>query len=146
MKIIFVVTCCALLGFFQGCGRKQKNIFNFPEKESIKINRVLLPPVKGLIITEEKKGNLISWRSIDLPAVYGPGKHPVIFNGYNVYRLVKGRFVPKAPINKKPIKDTSFLDRTARASVHHHAYLVRAVFTIDDQIVQGVASQIVCAD
>ncbi|MCK4650800.1 hypothetical protein KAT08_01365 [Candidatus Babeliales bacterium] len=131
-----------------GCGRKQKNIFYFPKKEYVlKINRLFFPSVKGVKVEKIDGGNNIYWRSIqddDLEI-----KNDVKFLGYNVYRLVRCYFVPKKPLNKKPIENTNFLDNQILKDEYlkkqeQHCYLVQAVFKIHDRIYQGPSSQIIC--
>jgi hypothetical protein len=66
-------------------------------------------------------------------------------SGYNVYRLVKGYFVPKEPLNKKPLTQTTYDDIPKKKNGIKHSYLVRAVFVVGDQVIEGPASQIVSA-
>ena len=64
--------------------------------------------------------------------------------GYNVYKFLKTRFIPKHPINKKPIPNNSFLDTTSESTKNHFCYAVRAVFLIDNKELEGPLSQVIC--
>ena len=133
LRIMGVVVAIALMA--TSCGRKQRNVFNFVEHTQPKINRFILPSVKGVQAQRHGKDVYITWRAVEAP-------HDVVGVGYNVYRLAQGRFIPKVPLNKKPITDTQFIDK------HHrrhgaYCYVVRAVFRVQNQTVQGLTSQVV---
>ena len=68
------------------------------------------------------------------------------FLGYNIYKLVHSLIVPKKPLNKFYIKETTFLDKNIRIEKGKSCdcYLVRAVFKINDQIIEGPSSQVIC--
>ncbi len=152
MKKIIVFFLIIL--FVPGCGRKQKDIFNFPEeKPVVRINKLSLPSVRGVSITKTAGGNKVSWRSVLGPESFlvastednQPEKELL---GYKVYRLVRSSIVPKKPVNKNLIAETEFLDTQILHEdfndVPPYCYMVRAVFKISDQIVSGPASAIVC--
>ncbi len=121
-----------------GCGRKQRGVYNFPEKEAVKINRLTLPAVKGLSATVQKKVVTLSWRALEVPST-------VRLIGYHVYRLAQGRFIPKLPITKKPVTLTTFVDKHAKRSAKDGmvSYVMRGVFEVDGQVIQGLTSQVV---
>lgn len=120
------------------CGRKQRTLFQFPESDSVKINKLMLPIPRGLEVTAQDKGTLITWHEVIPPQQ--PIQSTLI--GYNVYRFVKGRFVSKSPITKRPVAANQFLDARCKKNRNNYSYMVRAVFSIDKQIIQGPASHI----
>jgi hypothetical protein len=121
-----------------GCGRKQRGVYSFPEKQSIKINKLTLPSVKGLTATTQQKRVTLVWKPLEVQA-------GVRLVGYHVYRLAQGRFIPKQPITKKPVTSTTHVDKRARKSAKDGVvcYVVRGVFEIDGQVIQGLTSQVV---
>jgi hypothetical protein len=135
----FILLCLA----FTSCGRKQRTLFQFPEKVKIKISKLSLPSVRGLQVALSKKGAHLIWQPIDLKLIEKNAKIQLSFEGYHVYRSARGYFVPKKPITKKPIKKTCFVDASSVVQRKKYAYLVRGVFSCDQTIVQGPASQLV---
>ncbi len=145
MKIVLI---SFIFLFFVGCGRKQKDIFHFSDQKPVpKINRLLLPSITGLKVESTLKGNKICWNEfVNTNFVV---KEELEFLGYNVYRLVKCSFIPKSPINKKPLKNNFFVDKNVLQDQllkkeTRHCYLVRAVLKKQGRIMQGVSSQVVC--
>ena len=138
------------LFFFVGCGRKQKNIFYFPEKkEEFRVNKLALETVKGVKAVSSADGNKITWQPVVLEEKLYQKKYPKELLGYNVYRLVDSSFVPKKSINTEPSIETKFVDKdifnqTNLKTKDYSCYLVRAVFKINDLIVQGPSSRVVC--
>jgi hypothetical protein len=132
--------------FFAHCGRKQRNVFNFPVKETAKINRLSLPAIRGLKVFKDKGGNTqLTWLAInDADLLLTNGKKPRLV-GYHVYRLVKGHFVPKQPITPQPLEKPEYIDPLTRKNKKHRCYMIRGIFKIEGQIIQGPASQVVCA-
>ncbi len=137
-----------------GCGRKQKDIFHFPEKKIVvKVNKLSLPAVRGVTVTKTVEGNRISWRTVlgaekFLVAKASINEAERELVGYDVYRLVKASIVPKKPLNKFVIQQTEFLDTQILEEDFieppPYYYIVRAIFKVSDQIVQGPASQVMC--
>jgi len=147
MHTIFVLFSLSLLfsGFFSGCGSKQRNIFAFPEKAALTLHKLDFPVVKNVQVEKTSAGNKISWRPVDSQPVIQDG-HTSTFVGYNVYRLARATIIPKKPINKKPIITTSLIDviKTRKNQPVQPAwYLVRALFTINNQSIEGPISRIV---
>lgn len=122
-----------------GCGRKQRGVYNFPEKQSVKINKLTLPSVKGLTATAQQKRVTLVWRPLEVSS------DTTKLLGYHIYRLAQGRFIPKQPITKNPVTTTTFVDKRARKSAKDDivCYVVRGVFEIDGQVIQGLTSQVV---
>ena len=134
--LIFVVT-------FTECGRKQRTLFQFPEKESISINKLTLPTARGLQITAQNNDALLTWLAVDLPDITTQSPNqPIILVGYHIYRFPKGRFVTKTPITKQPVQTTQFRDSSRLKNKKQFCYMVRAIFSIDNHIFQGPASRI----
>ncbi|MBD3231851.1 hypothetical protein GF322_04280 [Candidatus Dependentiae bacterium] len=144
---------------FFGCGRKQKNIFDFPDpnqqkKESFNVNKLLLPCTRGIKLEKTKQGNLISWQNIKKSEeFYKKNSYPMFqdeksFLGYNIYKLVNAFFVPKEPLNSSFLKETKFLDKEVlkdnKTRETLNCYLVQAVFKIKGKIFKGPFSQIIC--
>lgn len=123
------------------CGRKQRNIFFFPEKEPVRINKLSLPVVRGLSAQLSDKKIMVSWLPIDATTTL---PDHISFVGYSVFRLTKGYFVPKQPIHKQPITTTFYSDGNLPKKDFSFCYMVRTVFMINDQISYGPASNIVC--
>ncbi len=151
MRYIFFINIGLIFLFlFFGCARKQKNIFDFSEKEKVKINKLTLPVVQFL--QAEKKGNdiFLTWQKINNDFNLNENKSKVFFVGYNVYRFVDSGFVPRKPLNKRPLTLNNFCDvgvlepKGNHSSEFSYCYLVRAVFKIKDKNYQGPASQIIC--
>lgn len=137
-RLVFLLTLCGMAG----CGRKQKNIFNF-KKKSHKPQCSLfdLPSVRGVTALRDQEGIYLSWlvrveEHNNLPAA--------IFNGYDVYRLLSSRgIISKQPINKTPIMKTWYRDHSKQDSSKSFGYLIRPRFLCGQQIIHGLASQIV---
>ena len=140
--IIFIAIAIILL---PQCGRKKKDIFSFPAyTKNIKVNKLELPAPQEISIVKTNNANVISWSKIDnQKGMFLQKNHSIKILGYNVYRFLKNRFIPRNPINKKPVAENSLTDFYANKK-HHFCYLVRAVFSVDKQILEGPASQIIC--
>ncbi|KKQ48457.1 MAG: hypothetical protein US69_C0022G0011 [candidate division TM6 bacterium GW2011_GWF2_38_10] len=122
LLICFCVTVC-------GCGRKQKNIFNF-DVPVRKPSTLLFPVVRGGEAVKTQKGDRVSWLPIDRTMV-----NDYVWCGYNVYPLVCPRIIPKKPYNKEPIKATTlFVPRSYNQALF---YAVRSVFSNGVQVVEG---------
>ena len=142
-KIIFIPTWAivplfAILTF--GCGRKNNNFLVFDkEKVLTKINKLTLPSVRNLKIHNKTllTKTLLTWK----PIKNDIKKTELL--GYNVYKFSRTAFVPKKPINKKIIKKPEFLDMYKQKKQTEVCYIVRAVFKIDNRIIEGPASKIV---
>ncbi len=145
-RYVFYMAAGLFIFMFSGCGRKQKNIFSFDKQEQIRLNKLSLPAAQGVTAKKTPHGNQISWFALELPQRPAPetpylcAKH---FLGYNVYRLVRINVIPKHPCNRKPINQTSFIDRRRPKKKQPLYYLVRAVFTYNKNITEGPTSLIV---
>src|SRR5579862_1950115 len=136
--LIFLFLASLLLS---SCGSKQRNIFIFPEKETLVLHKLDFPVIKGIRVQKTEQGNLITWRPIDeQPDTYNG--HVCKFIGYNVYRLARASVIPRRPVNKKALVITSMLDTRNKSQAQQAFYLVRAVFKIDDQTIEGPVSRI----
>ena len=149
-KHILVVSLIILFGMLlTSCGRKQKNIFSFSHDNIPIVNKLSLPVVRGVTIQKTKAGNLINWLTPDLSKI--PQEKSLLFNknlahcftGFNIYRLVRNNIIPKHPINNKPITTTNYLDKKA-SHQKQTLYLVKIVFSINQQLIEGPASAIAC--
>lgn len=138
----FILLPYAFLLLFSGCGRKQRNIFHFPENEPIVFNKLDFPVVKQVKVTQTTQGNKISWQAIK-PQQFKVKECPCSVQGYNVYRLVRTSIIPKQPLNKKIIEKTMWLDTTMPKNTKQAFYLVRALFMVNDRIIEGPISLIV---
>ncbi len=144
MKITNYIVLFLLL--FSGCGKKQKNIFNFSEKKTInKVNKFDLGFIKGIQIKKTDLGNLITWNILDKEKK----EFKKYFLGYNIYRLVRSSLVPKNSLNKKPIIQTMFLDKeilflSSDLKQKRYCYVLRSVFQIEEKNYLGAISQIIC--
>ena len=136
-----------LLLFFSGCGKKQKNVFDFTKKKVVaKVFKFELGFVKGVQVKKTDQGNLITWNVLDVSP-----KYEKYFVGYNVYRLVRSSIIPKKSLNNKPIIKNELLDGEVLSlsdefKLKSYCYVVRPVFLIDEKIIFGAISQIVCID
>lgn len=128
------------------CGRKQKNIFSFGDQDLPRINKLVLPAVRGVTAEKKQNGTLVTWFALDLPTTPVPTTPYLCakyFAGYNVYRLVRTNIIPKHPCNKKPLKVTTFFDKKIPKNITHVYYLVRAVFVYNKASTEGPTSLIV---
>ena len=144
MQNIFILFLVSLFfsGFFAGCGSKQRNIFLFPEKEMLTLHKLDFPVVKGVSIQRTQTGNLVTWRPVEAQ-LYTHDGHLSTLIGYNVYRLARAAVIPRKPLNKKAHATTSMLDLFKSPRTQQSFYLVRALFKINDQTIEGPVSLIV---
>ena len=149
MKTIkrFIPRCIILfLLLLSGCGRKQKNIFVFAEKKTIhRVDKFDLGFIKGIQVKKTDQGSLITWNSLESEK----SEYKKDFIGYNIYRLVRSSLVPKKSLNKKPIIQTSYLDKevlllSSDLKQKSYCYVLRPVFLIEEIIYLGVISQVAC--
>ncbi|MFH1461334.1 MAG: hypothetical protein ABIF12_00080 [bacterium] len=135
------------LVLLSGCGKKQKNIFDFYDKKVVsKVNKFNLGFIKGTNAKNTVSGNLITWNFLDISSEYKKS-----FVGFNVYRLVRSSLIPKKALNKKPLIQNQFLDKeilslSSELKQESYCYAVRSVFFIEDKFVFGAISQIVCTN
>lgn len=130
-----------------GCGRKQRNIFSFEPEPEIKITKLDLPSVTGLHAVKTNNGNLLTWFDLFLSKKNIQLSLRKNFVGYDVFKLTKQNFIPKTPLNKKPLAETQFLDinikDSSKADTSKIFYLIQPIFKFDNQIIKGPSSQIV---
>lgn len=124
-----------ILLLLTSCGRKQRNIFSFPQEEQKKISVFDFPCVKGMNVTKTNQGNKIQWI-----ALKEEGVSEKKFLGYNLYRLNTQGFIPKKPLNASPLKNNEFFDKQKLET--QNLYLVKAVFMSNGKIIEGLSSQI----
>ncbi|MFH1644365.1 MAG: hypothetical protein ABIA74_04285 [bacterium] len=129
---------------FFGCARKQKNIFDFSKKDKIKINKLSLPIPKNLDLEKKGEDIFLLWQDVKNDLYLNDDEYKITFVGYNIYRFVHSGFIPKNPLNKKPIKINNFCDKEIVKIQNNYCYLIRAVFEIQNKIIQGPASKIIC--
>lgn len=150
VKCILALFLMILLGIcLATCGRKRKNIFSFSNDNMPVVNKLSLPVVRGITLQKANNGYLINWLMPDLSQVLQ--EKSLLFKknlascfiGFNIYRLVRNNIIPKHPINKKPITTTEYLDKKAPQK-KQTLYLVKIVFSINQQIIEGPASAIAC--
>lgn len=143
-KYIFALCLIILLGIFlPTCGRKQKNIFSFSQEDVPVINKLSLPVVRGITIQKTKDGALITWLAPNLSHMQQETNKSLsdLFIGFNIYRLVRNNIIQKHPINKKPVTKTEYLDKKV-FNKKQNLYLVKIVFSINQQTIEGPASAI----
>ncbi|MCF7799749.1 hypothetical protein K9M16_01995 [Candidatus Babeliales bacterium] len=136
--------------FFISCARKQKDIFYFPQKEiSIKPNKLSLPYVKQIRIKKDKTGNNIFWKTnFDKDILNTLEKNGYKFIGFNIYKLSRASIIPKKPINKKPVNNYNYLDKSVLIKKnkeeikYKNCYVIKIVFLFDKKTVEGPISQI----
>ena len=140
---VYLFTPCFLLlsiiGVLTGCGKKQKNIFVFDKVKRANVSVLGLPSVKGVVVTHEAEGVRISWYPVSLDGIT---PNDLCFRGYNVYRLTRAGIIPKKPLNKLFLIDTSFVDRHAKGQPPTAGYLIKAVFSVAKETFYAPASRI----
>lgn len=125
----------ALVILLPQCGKKRRNFYVYEQEDSsLKINKLSLPAIKEIKLNKTAEGNHISWTS-------PKQKHKLL--GYNIYRFRKGKFIRKKPFLKTSIKKTAFIDKVK--SNTRWCYLVRGIFEVQKQVVEGPTSKIVCS-
>lgn len=122
-----------LLFLSSSCGRKQRNIFTFPQEEPKKLSIFDFPVVKGIRVTKVSHGNKITWFPLSNIT------QTKVFLGYNVYRLTLQGFIPKKPLNAIPLINNEFLDKQ---KTDKQSYLIKAVFRVNEKTIEGLSSQI----
>ena len=134
----------ALYSLLTSCGRKQRTIFQFNETEAVRINRLALPSVQEVSAHETANGTVISWKPLQEPIIYTQGKNtfPVTLIGYSVFKLSQKRFIPKQSLNKTTLTQCSFIDTSTHKKNKAHSYVIRPIFTIQNQTVIGISSNI----
>src|SRR3990172_8045392 len=103
MKNLKIFSFLNVVGFFlflSACGRKQRDIFSFKEKEVVKIKALDFPAVHGISVMSVDHGNKILWCHINQEDLSDDQS----FIGYNIYRLTNHGFIPKKPLNQIPFK------------------------------------------
>lgn len=123
------------------CGRKQRTLFQFPDQNSKPINKLTLPAVRGLRAQWQEDATLLTWQPAECPS----DKAPLSLLGYHIYCFTKGRFASKRPITTNPIVQTHFTDIANANKRAQSCYMIRAVFSAHDQVIQGPASYIATA-
>ena len=118
-----------------GCGRKNRSIFLFPDKEPTKVSKLELPVAKGLSKKFTDAGTVITWRPIT--ETLAP---EISHTGYNIYRLARASVIPKRPLNAQPLIQTTWCDATKKTPAF---YVVRAVFKVNDHAIEGPISIII---
>ncbi len=151
IQIIIILT-----SLFFHCGRKPRNIFSFDsEKSTPSINPLSLPTIKEIKLTRDNNKNIISWQKLTTPVsvLSKPNnnnkqntdddilKFELI--GYNIYKFASHAFIPQEPLNPTLTTTTQFEDSSA-SSKYKWCYVVRGVFKVKENIIEGPASQIVC--
>lgn len=113
---------------FSSCGRKNAHFFVFEKaKKTEKINKLSLPMPRNFKAVFKKNRTELTWTK--------PQENNLI--GYNIYRFIETGFIRRKPINKKPITKESYIDL---APPHPACYLVRGIFHINNQSIEGPSS------
>jgi hypothetical protein len=143
-NIFKVIILGLILFFIQGCGRKQKSILCFQPEPKVVINKLDLPSVKGMRAQITKMGVYISWLPIFTEKTsINVKKLEKNFMGYDIFRLANNAtFIPKKPINKKPVSLNYYIDSGAK-KIPHPFYLVQPIFKFDQKIIRGPSSHII---
>jgi hypothetical protein len=139
---LLVISITFLL-LITGCGRKQKNFLIFPDEVPVKINKLDLPTVRGVVVQKVDPGLYISW--LPLFSNKTPRhikKFESNFVGYDVFRLANANIIPKRPLNEKPSTANYFIDAKIKHCCQDY-YTIQPVFKFDKQILHGPSSQIV---
>jgi hypothetical protein len=127
---LFFITIVFVAIFFVSCGRKNNNFLDFSHKKrEPKFNRLSLPAIQKLIIKKDGDVVTLRWKKIQNAK-------------YNVHRFIRTAFIPKKPVNKVPIKENYYTDKSNPPK--NTCYLVRPVFYINGKTVIGPGSKIVC--
>ncbi|QQR48978.1 hypothetical protein IPF37_05470 [bacterium] len=134
MHFLIVSVVCFSLFFFTSCGKKNRSIFSFPTEKKEKINTLNFPSVHCVKVECVGDHHLISWQPVVVTSEIG------LLVGYEVYRLNKQGFIPRAPLNAAPLETCSYIDQAA--IFYKSAYVVRAVFKKNNQQKRGPASQV----
>lgn len=137
----------SLFFFFAGCGRKQKNFLYFPPEKTLNITKLDLPTIKGIKAQRTNIGTHISWVPLFTDKTpLNIKRFEKNFVGFDLFKLANNAtFIPKKPINKKPITTNYFLDKQINKS-NYAAYTIQPIFEFDNQIIHGPSSQIITAN
>lgn len=137
-----IITILLSILLLSSCGRKQRSLFVFPEKEQVTFNKLEFPAVHNVQAIKKNSYIKLTWDQIENYAIQS---HAITLAGYHVYRLVQGGCIPYQPITPHPITTTNYTDNNISHTKKNYCYVIRAVFLVNDQIIQGPASQIVIA-
>lgn len=137
-----IYSLLTILLFFTSCGRKQKNIFYFPETKTVeKINKLDLPATKILSVKKINNYNEIIWQKVKSNNDFLKEKN-IKFIGYNIYKLVNSSIVPKKSLNTKIIIQEKFLDKNLNIKSKEDSYIVRTIFKKNNKFLLGPTSQV----
>lgn len=148
MKTLPILSLRILVGLIflcltSSCGRKQKNFLMFKEEDPAKITKLALPAVRGVEVKKIVGGFYISW--MPLFSIKSPNhlkKLEPNFIGYDVFKLVNAKFIPKQPINQRPVVANFFIDNKVEKNCQI-SYTVQPLFKFDKHVLHGPTSQIV---
>lgn len=141
-SLFLLLTNLFFITFFVSCGRKQKNIFYFPENKYLeKINKLDLPATKILSVENFGNYNKITWQKVNLNSNFLKEKN-IKFLGYNIYKLVNSSIVPKNCLNKEIINQDFFYDKKINKILAEDSYIIRTIFKKNNNILNGPASQV----
>lgn len=129
------IVCTLVL--LTNCGRRQRTIFLFPHEKTIHFATLQFPSPKIVKVSQSSHGATIEW--LEVPVPFCIQDIPAQLVGYNIYRLTHKGFIPKSPLNKDPITTTSYHDYSKNSS---DRYIVRALFIVNDQMLEGPTSNI----
>jgi hypothetical protein len=116
--------------FFFSCGRKNNNFLDFSKKEKKqKFNRLTLPAVQNITVKRENNIVTVQWKKIPNAT-------------YDIYRFIRTAFIPKNPLNKRPLTKTYYVDNSNPPV--DTCYLVRPIFYINGKKIAGPSSKIIC--
>ncbi len=145
-QFFLAVLALPLLVSVCGCGKKERNPFQFNELEKKTLPTLRFPSVKKARL----EADTLTWQVVS-PAemqtlqtwVHQQEGHEnvdVSLVGYNVYGFTSGGFIARTPLNRRPLSTTSF---SLPKNTRHDQFLIRAVFSVGKDVYEGSASRIV---
>ena len=141
LRLTIIVFFVCLLS---SCGKKQKDIFRFNQKKTLKVNKLSLPNIKNANVKVEGRQRIITWSPLyDTYATTNYGKQNAVIVGYNVYPLTRTATIAKNPLNKTPLPKSLFIHTVDTYTKNVSSYTIRGVFKVDGHLIQGPASSII---
>lgn len=138
---LYIFLCASV---FAGCGRKQRNFLYFPPEKTLNLTKLDLPAVKGIKAQKTDLGIHISWNPLFTSKMASEIRClEKNFVGFDLFRLENNAtFIPKKPINTKPITTNFFLDKSGKSS-EHATYSIQPIFKFETQVLRGPSSQVI---
>lgn len=134
--MLYCLTIIFFLVSFVSCGKKKKDVFSFGKKTQKAKPGLRIASVHGGTAVRHGRNVVISWQEVTvLP------RSVQTLHGYNIYRLRSWGIIPKSPLNKKPVKQTFFIDK--KPPKNEQCYVVRPVIQEGTEYIAGPASKII---